>query len=438
MHAGPLVATPFLILGTAFFVGAEFAAVRVRSTALESLLPTDPRAADALEVHRNLGHHLSSIQVGITLATIAVGATAEDTLVAAFRGLLGFLPWPRVALVAGSLGGLLCITLAQVVLAELVPRSVAIRSATTWALRTARPLLWWSRLVRPFTWFLLTLAHGVERLLGIARETGKPGEHLPSEEEFRRMMEKSQAGGTLALSRKELIGNLFDFSRRTVNEIAVPRARMVHFDLNRSLEENLALARATPHTRIPLADGDLDRVVGVVHLKELLWRMQDGVEIDLRALARPPFLVPEMRRIQDLLLDFQQKRQHLALVVNEHGGVDGLVTLEDVLEELVGEIQDEFDREAIQLRRTRRGAWVAQGNVTLDQLEDHLDLRLEAEEGSVTLGGYLQERLGRVLQVGDELKIQDWRVRVLSMRGLAAAQFLIKPFRGEPGPDEGG
>ena len=427
MHAGPLVATPLLILATAFFVGAEFAAVRVRSTALEALLPTDPRAAEALEVHRNLGHHLSSVQVGITLATIAVGATAEDTLVAVFRSLFGFLPWPKAALVAGSVAGLLAITLAQVVLAELVPRSVAIRSATTWALRTARPLLWWSRLVRPFTWFLLALAHGVERLLGIAPGDGKPTEHLPSEEEFRRLLEKSQAGGALALSRKELIGNLFDFSRRTVNEIAVPRAQVVHFDLNRSLEENLALARSTPHTRIPLADGDLDRVIGVVHLKELLWRLQEGQPIDLRALARPPFLVPEMRRIQDLLLDFQQKRQHLALVVNEHGGVDGLITLEDVLEELVGEIQDEFDREAIQLRRTRQGAWVAQGNVTLEQLEDHLGLRLEAEEGSVSLGGYLQERLGRVIQGGDELKIQGWRIRVLSMRGLAAGQYLLRP-----------
>jgi CBS domain containing-hemolysin-like protein len=436
MHVGPLAATPFLIFATAFFVSAEFAAVRVRSTALESLLDSDPRAADALEVHRNLGHHLSSVQVGITLATIAVGATAEDAMVALCRSLFGFLPWPKVALLTGSLAGLLVITLAQVVLAELVPRSIAIRSATTWALRTAKPLLWWSRLVLPFTWFLLFLAHGVERMLGIAPKDRKEEEHLPSEEEFRRLLEKSQAGGTLALSRKELIGNLFDFSRRTVNEIAVPRAQVVHFDVNHSLEENLALARSTPHTRIPLADGDLDKVIGVVHLKELLWRMQDGVEIDLRALARPPFLVPEMRLIQDLLLDFQKKRQHLALVVNEHGGVDGLVTLEDVLEELVGEIQDEFDREAIQLRRTRRGAWVAQGNVTLEQLEDHLQLHLEAEEGSVTLGGYLQESLGRVLQVGDELKIEGWHIRVLSMRGLAAAQFLLKPFKEPQEPHE--
>jgi CBS domain containing-hemolysin-like protein len=427
MHPGPWVVTALLILATAFLVAAEFAAVRVRSTALEALLPVDPRAVDALEVHRNLGRHLSSIQVGITLATITVGATGEDAVVVLFRQWLGFIPWPKAGFLLGSLLGLLLITTLQVVLAELVPRSIAIRAATSWALRTARPLLWWSKLVNPLTQVLVWMAHAVQRLFGI-RTDALEQDHLPSEEEFRRLLERSHAGGALALSRKELIGNLFDFSKRTINEIAIPRAQVVCFDVGRSLEENLELARRAPHTRIPLVAGDLDRVIGVVHLKELLWRLQEGGSVDLRELARPPFLVPEMRRIQDLLLDFQQRRQHLALVVNEHGGVDGLVTLEDVLEELVGEIQDEFDRETIQLRKTRHGAWVAQGNVTLEQLEDHLGLILEAEGGSISLGGYLQERLGRVLRVGDEVKIQDWRVRVLSMRGLAAGQFLLKPF----------
>ncbi|HTL98416.1 MAG TPA: transporter associated domain-containing protein, partial [Holophagaceae bacterium] len=147
-------------------------------------------------------------------------------------------------------------------------------------------------------------------------------------------------------------------------------------------------------------------------------------------LARPAFFVPEMKPIQGLLLEFQQTKQHLALVVNEHGGVDGLVTLEDVLEELVGEIQDEFDRETIQLSQRPGGSWLAQGTVTLEQLEDHLRLSLEGEAGSVSLGGYFQEKLGRVLRVGDELRLEGWRIRVLAMRGLAPARFLLKPVKG--------
>jgi CBS domain containing-hemolysin-like protein len=431
----PLVAAficAALIGLSAFFVLAEFAAVRVRATQLEAMVATDPRAHRALEVHRGLSHHLSAIQAGIVLCSLALGAVGQGLFSLPFRALFGRFPWPALVVPLSSGAALLVMTTLHVVLAELVPRSLAIRTALPWALRTAAPLLAWSRLVRPLTWCLTRLSHFVLGIFGVHPEADAE-ELLPSEAEFRRMLERSQAEGHLELDRKELIENLFDFSRRTVKEIAVPRARVICFDLTRSLEANLVLARSTPHTRIPLVEGDLDRVVGVIHLKELLWAMQDtDGAVDLRALARPAFFVPEMKPIQGLMLEFQQRKQHVALVVNEHGGVDGLVTLEDVLEELVGEIQDEFDREAIQLRRTRGGAWLAQGNVMLEQLVDHLNLDLQAEAGSVSLGGFFQERLGRVLRPGDELRIQGWRIRVLSMRGLAPGQFLMRPLPPEP------
>jgi CBS domain containing-hemolysin-like protein len=421
-----------LISLSAFFVMAEFAAVRVRETQLEALAEADPRALRAIEVHRGLSYHLSAIQAGIVLCALALGAVGEELFSHAFRTLFGHLPWPKLVLPLSTALALLIMTTLHVVLAELVPRSLAIRSAVPWALRTAAPLLAWSRLVRPLTWCLTKLSHLVLAIFGVHPQADAE-DLLPSEAEFRRMLERSQAEGHLELDRKELIENVFDFSRRTVKEIAVPRAQVVCFDLTRSLADNLLLARTTPHTRIPLVEGDLDRVVGVIHLKELLWAMQDqDGALDLRELARPTFFVPEMKPIQGLLLEFQQRKQHLALVVNEHGGVDGLVTLEDVLEELVGEIQDEFDREAIQLRRTRGGAWLAQGNVMLEQLVDHLHLTLETEAGSVSLGGFFQEQLGRVLRPGDELRLQGWRIRVLSMRGLAPGQFLLKPLPPEP------
>jgi len=433
MSTGALIATPALILLTGFFVAAEFSAVRVRATQLEAAQDSDPRAAAALEVHRHLNHHLSSIQVAITLLTICLGAAGEDLLVRSFQHLLGFLPWPKVAFLLGAGLGLILITLVQVVLAELLPRSIALRSALAMALVTAGPLLLWSRAIAPITWILVALTRLMGRVMGLDPSQRSADEAAPSEAEFRRMLVKSQANGELESKRRDLIENVMDFSKRTTKEIAVPRAQVIHFDLHRPLEENLRLARSSPHTRLPLVDGDLDHVVGVIHLKDLLWALNDqGEGLDLRTVARPAFLVPEMRLIQDLLLDFQLKKQHLAMVVNEHGGVDGLVTLEDVLEELVGEIQDEFDREVKNLHRSRGGGWVAQGAVTLEQLEATLGLRLETEAGSVTLGGLFQERLGRVLKAGDELRIQGWRIRVLEMRGMAPRKFLFRPLSGGP------
>ncbi len=428
MHSGALIASIFLLLLSAFFVLAEFAVVRVRPTQLESLREKDPRAETALQVQAKLGYHLSAILVSITICALAFGAIGEDLFAGPMQYLLQYLPWPWLIHPLSAALALLLMTTLHVVLTEMVPRSFAIRNAGRWALLTARPLLLWSKLIHPLTVMLSFISRGVERLMGLPPTEEQPEDLLPSEDEFKRMLVQSHAKGNLELSRTELIENLFTFSKRTIKEVAIPRGQVVFFDLKRSLAENLDVARNSPHTRIPVVEGDLDHVVGVVHLKELLWALNDqGLNLDLRALARPALLVPEMRLIQDLLLDFQKQKQHLAMVVNEHGGIDGLVTLEDVLEELVGEIQDEFDREVINLRKTRGGAWLAQGNVTLEQLEDHLKLHLETGAGSVSLGGYFQEQLGRILLAGDELRIQGWRIRVLEMRGMAPRKFLLRP-----------
>lgn len=430
MHTSFIVITPLLILATGFFVATEFAVVRVRSTQLEALLHVEPRAALALEVHNNLKLHLSSIQVAVTLLTISLGAMGEDLFVRNFQDWLRFIPWPKAAMLLGTGLGLISITLLQVVLAELLPRSIAIRSTLPIALATAGPLLIWSRAIAPLTWLLVSLTHLIERLGGFAtKKSGSGEESVPSDEEIKRILLKSQNSGKRELRRGDLIENIFDFFKRTTKEISIPRAQVVYLDLRRSLEENLALARSCPHTRLPVVDGDLDHVVGIVHLKELLWALNDkGGKINLRDLTQPIFSVPEMRFIHDLLLDFQRQKQHLAMVVNEHGGIDGLVTLEDVLEELVGEIQDEFDREVKDLRHARGGVWIAQGTVTLEQLADVLGIHLKATMNSVTLGGFFQERLGRILKVGDELRVPGWRIRVIKMRGMAPKKFLFKPI----------
>ncbi|MDR2697736.1 MAG: hemolysin family protein [Holophagales bacterium] len=438
MVAGRLFFIVLLLILGAFLVLAEFAIVRVRPTQLESLLEKDSRAHQALEVQRHLQTHLSSILVGVSLCAVGFGALGEDLLSKCLSNWLGFMPgsgfipWSGISVGLASFIALIIMTTINVVLAELVPRSFAIRNSTLWALRTAKPLLIWSGFSRPLTITLSTLSRWVERLLGLPEGSEYPEDLLPSEDEFKRLLAHSQASGELELNKAELIENVFSFSKRTIMEITIPRGSVVTMDIRKSLKENLALMRTVEHSRIPLIDGDLDHVVGVIHLKDLLWRLRDDEEPDLKSLARPAFFVPEMRRVQDLLLDFQRKKQHMALVVNEHGGVDGIVTFEDVIEELVGEIQDEFDNEVTQLTRIQAGAWLAQGTVTLEQLDDQFGLKLEADTDAVTLGGYFQERLGRVLRADDEITIQEWQVRVLEMSGMAPKKFLFKPIKKNP------
>jgi len=438
MVAGRLLLIVLLLILGAFLVLAEFAIVRVRPTQLESLLDRDLRARQALEVQRHLQTHLSSILVGISLCAVGFGALGEDLLAKCLRTWLAFLPgsslipWSSISVWLASFIALIIMTTINVVLAELVPRSFAIRNSTLWALRTAKPLLIWSRFSRPLTITLSKLSRLVERLFGLPEGSEYSEDILPSEDEFKRLIVHSKASGELEFNKAELIENVFSFSKRTIMEITIPRGSVVTMDIRKSLKENLAFMRTIEHSRIPLVDGDLDHVVGVIHLKDLLWRLRDEEEPDLKSLARPAFFVPEMRRVQDLLLDFQRKKQHLALVVNEHGGVDGIVTFEDVIEELVGEIQDEFDNEVTQLTRIQAGAWLAQGTVTLEQLDDQLGLRLEDDTDAVTLGGYFQEILGRVLRVNDEITIREWQVRVLEMSGMAPKKFLFKPTKQKP------
>ncbi|MCL1909050.1 MAG: hemolysin family protein [Holophagaceae bacterium] len=431
--AGRLITIVVLLILGAFLVLAEFAIVRVRPTQLESLLEKDPRARHALEIQKNLHSHLSSVLVGITLCAVGFGALGEHLLATRLEALLaslpghGFIPWPGISVWLGSAIALLVMTTIHVVLTELVPRSFAIRNSTIWALRTARPLVLWSRISRPLTVAFSALSHWVERLLGMPKGDKVQEDFSPSEDELRRLLAHSQKKGELESNKAELIENVFSFSERTIAEVMIPRGNVVTLDLRKDIKENLGLLRTVKHSRLPLIDGNLDRVVGVIHLKDLLWRLQEEEEPDLKSLARPTFFVPEMLRVQDLLLNFQRKKQHLALVVNEYGGVDGIVTLEDVIEELVGEIQDEFDHEVTQLTKTPSGTWLALGSVTMEQLEDMLELTPEEETSAITLGGYFQEQLGRVLKVDDEIIMQGWQIRVLEMSGMAPGKFVFIP-----------
>jgi CBS domain containing-hemolysin-like protein len=333
----------------------------------------------------------------------------------------------------------------HVVLGEQAPKYIAIQRAEGTTLWSAYPLKWFYMVLYPFIVVLNKSANFLLRLVGI-EEPSEGGHELPhSEDELRMIAVESQRTGNLTRDKLDLLENIFDFSNVLVRQIMVPRTEVAVFDLRLPLGANLGTAERTAHSRYPLVDGDLDHVVGVIHMKDLFWQLRDmelspqaaaeaadrrnpmiaGGDIAshpptsgaqfLTSIAREALYVPEMARINTLLREFQSKRIHMAMVVDEHGGVTGLVTFENVIEEIVGEVQDEFDQEAPKVRALGEGDFILDGGATLEEVNDELGTDLESEEAD-TIGGYVLSELGRIPKPGDKVSAPGVELMVREMR----------------------
>jgi CBS domain containing-hemolysin-like protein len=403
----------------AFFVAAEFAIVRVRVTRIEDLVQRGVRrAAAAREVLRNLDAMISACQLGITLASLALGWIGEPAFAHliepgfAWLGAYSATAAHTVAIVVSFL----LITFLHVVVGELVPKTVAIGHAEATALAVSWPL----RIFRFFFYPLIALMNGCANVIVAAMHIKPQAESslAHSEAELRMILAVSRKSGALSESHGRLLANALDFADRAVRQIMVPRADVLWLDRNRSYAENAARAREFGHTRLPLCDGTIDQVVGVIHVKDMFFvpPASAGTK-DLIALARPPLFVPENAKIQHALALFQRKRNHLGIVVDEYGGTAGLVTLEDVLEELIGEIQDEFDQETPKVQIQPDGRVILDASLTIAELEDAVQAHEDIDEDVETLGGLVQARLGRMARVGDEIGFGGRTLQVVRVKG---------------------
>jgi CBS domain containing-hemolysin-like protein len=327
------------------------------------------------------------------------------------------------------------------------------------ALAVAYPMKWFYAMMYPFITVLNNSANGFLRLFGISPAAATEMAH--SEEELRVLFTQSQKQGTLSSDKLDLLENIIDFSTLTVRQIMVPRTEVAAFDLRKSLSGNLEIAERTAHSRYPLVDGDLDHVVGVIHMKDLFWQLKDmeephtaaetaerrnpmiaGGDIALHppssgahflsAIAREVLFVPETMRIDLLLKEFQLKRIHLAMVVDEYGGTSGMVTFENVIEEIVGEVQDEFDEEAPRIKKINERDYIIEGITTLSEVNDALATELESEEAD-TIGGFFLSALGRIPKPGDRIEVEGVEMTVREMRRQHIHRLLVKliPQAGE-------
>ncbi|WP_409345257.1 hemolysin family protein [Paenibacillus sp. MBLB4367] len=381
-----------LVFCNGFFVAAEFALVKVRQTRLQEMQNDgNARAKYALKVTRQLDAYLSATQLGITLASLGLGWVGEpaisklivEPVFASFGWEHAAFSEPVSFLIAFSI-----ITFMHIVLGELAPKSLAIQKPDSTSLWLSQPLLYFYKVFKPAIWVLNGTANRLLRLIGIQPASEHEAAH--TEEEIRILMNQSARSGIIDKDEMALFDNIFEFSDRLAREIMLPRTDMECLYANLSFADNMKLVYATKHTRYPVAERDKDQIIGFVHITDLLTADPDD-EHELAHFLRPILTVPESMEISRVLKLMQRKRSQLVIVIDEYGGTAGLLTAEDILEEIVGEIQDEFDNERPMVE-VKGSTTSVDGRVLIEELNDMLDMSIEDDEVD-SIGGWLFKKL---------------------------------------------
>lgn len=416
-----------LVVVNAIFVAAEFALIRLRETQLHPLVKKgNKRAGIALRLIRNIEPCLSATQLGITLCGLGIGGMATTVFAGVLSPVFDVLGVTNQAVrtVSVVLFGLFANTLLLIVAGELVPKAVAIRRTLTTALWIVHPLDWFYRLSYPFIWLLNHAAQWILGFLGV-EEGGKSGQGQ-SEEEMRLMLASNGSPGGDGTFGRNVVLNAFDLKRRVVREVMRPRREITVFNTRDSLAACLDIAEQTRFSRFPLCEeGDVDRTLGLIHIKDLhAMRRPEGTGADLAPVARGLIYVPPSARLERVLQLLLDRKLHMALVVDEHGGTVGLITLENILEELVGQIQDEFDQEKPLLSRLDSRTWEASGELPLHDLEELLGEKLSSAD-SATVTGFFTERLGGFPKAGDKLTVGSYELLVEQTEGARVEKLRI-------------
>ncbi len=416
-----------LVLINGFFVAAEFAIVKVRDTQLNPLINKGHRRARiARRVIGNLDASLSACQLGITLASLALGWVGEPVFSALLAPLMDWLQI-KTSTLRESIAvvvGFCAITFLHITAGEQAPKWLAIQKPLPTALWVVQPLEWFHRASYPFIWLLNHASLWILRQLGI--HPASEAEQAHSEEELRLLFAASHedAGGTVL--GRDIVLNALSLRHRIARDVMRPRLEIVGLDTEASVTECLDVAEKTRYSRFPLCEGgDLDKTAGVIHSKDLFaMRLRAKRGADLVSVARKLIYVPETAKLEQLLQLFLERKLHMAIVVDEYGGTVGMVTLENILEELVGQIQDEFDQEKPLLQKIDDNTWELDGALPLHGLAELVGEDL-AEEGITTTSGYVTHRLGGFPNLGDVLKLANYDLRVEARDGSRVSNLRL-------------
>jgi CBS domain containing-hemolysin-like protein len=421
-QAWRLIASLAAVLGNAYFVAAEFALVRSRPTRIARLVDEGRRGAgEVSRILERLDYYLSACQLGNTLSSLVIGWLAEPTVAALLlRGAVAAgLPLQEGPLTHALAFGLslAVITVLHMTIGEQSPKFMAIQKAEEAALLLVYPLLAFAVVFRPLIWVINGATTAIVRLAGFSSSLTPEGTH--DVEELRAIFRASSKAGLITERQEAMGGRVLGLMKREVRHIMVPRGEIASMTKSRTLEENLEVVRRNGHSRYPLCDPDFDSVVGMVHVRDVLYRMIAGERPDLTTLVRAVATVPDTQPLSRFIVQLQRAQVHCAVVVDEHGINVGLAFLEDALEEIVGPIPDEFDKMDPRISRPTANVIEMAGAVSLPEAAETLDLDLGDEHD--TIGGYVVAALGRIPAAGDSVDLPDYKISILKVvRGRVA------------------
>lgn len=430
-----LVAILVLVLANGFFVAAEFSLVSVRRTRIAELVARgDASAMSVQEAINNPDQVIAATQLGITLSSLALGWVGEPALAHLIQPLVSLFPGTIQDELSHSISAAIAftfITFMHVVVGELAPKSIALQDPERTSLAVAKPTLWSERIFKPAIWLLNGTGNALLRLVGVQPASGH--ELVHSVEELRMLVSASAESGVVREDESEMLQAVFDFRKLLVRQLMMPRTEIVAVEADKPLEDILSMVSESTYTKFPVYEDDLDHIIGIVHVKDLLNILQseDCKNCIARDFVREPIFVPETATISGLLSHMRANRQHIAIVMDEFGGTAGLVTLEDLLEEIVGEVSDPFDVVVQEFQKLPDGATLVDGRIMIEDVNEQLNLNLQDPDYD-TIAGYVLGKLGRIPQTNDVVEGDGVRIRVAEMDGMRIASLELRLIETQP------
>ncbi|HVW94705.1 MAG TPA: hemolysin family protein [Mucilaginibacter sp.] len=406
--------TFFLVLLNGFFVAAEFAMVRVRGSQIELKVKAGSRMAKLTRsIMGNLDGYLAATQLGITIASLALGVIGEGVFTNIVLNIFkacGVAITSQIVVNLGHVIAFIFITFISIIFGELAPKNIAIQRSMRTALAVSAPLRVFFVVFRPLITVLNYFASLILRVMGIKQTEG---ETHHSSEELQYLLEQGMETGAIDSSEHELIQNVFDFNERVVKNIMVPRTKISGVDIGTDKDELLKVVITEGYSRIPVYDDVIDKIIGIIHAKDILPLLAHNEEIILKNIIRKPYFVPETKKISKLMAELQQKRIQIAIVLDEFGGTAGMVTLEDIVEELVGEIQDEYDEEKPIVEKVNENEFIVNALASIYDVNEQLPHDLPEDGDFDTVSGWLGDIFGKIPDVGEQKEANGYNITVL-------------------------